>query len=192
MDIFQERRILPNFGIIGPKFKQHSQQVADTLKAMSSNEIAGFLEELEALGKVERNMEGIDDLVTLTHEDFRVEVVPKEDIVMESLGSGKGHVVLDTTLNKKLLEEGLVRDLVRRIQSMRKDMALEYSKDISIGLESDEYVRKAVQKYQDYIQQETIATIIEFNRLSTPRLEKEWKILTVEGKTRTVTISLGI
>ncbi|MHA2496166.1 MAG: isoleucine--tRNA ligase, partial [Candidatus Hodarchaeales archaeon] len=190
LDIFQERRIQPNYGVVGPKFKQDSQHVANALKGMTSDEISELLQEIESSGKAARDVEGIANSITLTQEDFRVEVIPKEDIILESLNSGKGHVVLDSTLTPELLDEGLVRDLVRRIQSMRKDMELEYDAEISIGLDGDEHVKKAVQQYQDFIQHETIAKGIEFELLSAPGLTKEWSIKSAEGRTYSITITI--
>ncbi|MFX0113771.1 MAG: isoleucine--tRNA ligase [Candidatus Hodarchaeota archaeon] len=190
LDVFQERRIQPNFGIIGPKFKQNSQRVADALKNMTGNEITGLLQELESAGKATRNVEGIDEPVTLTQNDFRVEVIPKEDVILESLNSGRGHVVLDTNLTSELLEEGLVRDLIRRIQSMRKDMELEYDASISIGLEGNDYVRKAAENYKEFIQQETIGRNVKFQRLPSAGLLKEWKIISAEGSTYDIAISI--
>jgi isoleucyl-tRNA synthetase len=191
LDIFQERRIQPNYGVVGPKFKQDSQHVANALKGMTSDEISELLQEIESSGKAARDVEGIANSITLTQEDFRVEVIPKEDIILESLNSGKGHVVLDSTLTPELLDEGLVRDLVRRIQSMRKDMELEYDAEISIGLDGDEHVKKAVQQYQDFIQHETIAKGIEFELLSAPGLTKEWSIKSAEGRTYSITITIN-
>jgi isoleucyl-tRNA synthetase len=190
LDIFQERRIQPNYGVVGPKFKQDSQHVANALKSMASDEVSELLHEIESSGKAARDVEGIASSITLTQEDFRVEVIAKEDIILESLNSGKGHVVLDSTLTPELLDEGLVRDLVRRIQSMRKDMELEYDAEISIGLDGDEHVKKAVHQYQDFIQHETIAKGIEFELLSAPGLTKEWSIKSAEGRTYSITITI--
>ncbi|MFQ5978987.1 MAG: isoleucine--tRNA ligase [Candidatus Heimdallarchaeota archaeon] len=191
LDIFQERRIQPNFGVIGPKFKQDSQRVASALKSLGSDEIAGLLRELENSGKATIDGEGSTSPITLTQEDFRVEAIPKEGIILESLSSGKGHVVLDSSLTPELLEEGLVRDLIRRIQSMRKDMALEYDASIIIGLEGSNYVQKAVESYRNFIQEETIAKEIKFQKLHSPQLKKDWKITSADGEAHDINVSLS-
>ncbi len=86
---------------------------------------------------------------------------------------------LDTYLDKGLLEEGLVRDLVRRIQGMRKDIDLEYTAKISILYEGDEEVKEAIDRFSDYICTETLAECIEEGKPSESGdkvYEKDWKI----------------
>ncbi len=64
---------------------------------------------------------------------------------------------LNTGLDKELIEEGMVRDIVRRIQGMRKDIDLEYTAKISIMYEGDEAVKEAINNFTDYICGETLA-----------------------------------
>ncbi|MDI6811548.1 MAG: isoleucine--tRNA ligase [archaeon] len=86
---------------------------------------------------------------------------------------------LDISLDNTLIEEGLVRDIVRRIQGMRKDRDLEYTAKIRIMYEGDEAVKEAVKKFQDYICEETLAVGIEEGSSSAKGeqiYEKKWKI----------------
>ncbi|MEA2053024.1 MAG: isoleucine--tRNA ligase [Euryarchaeota archaeon] len=86
---------------------------------------------------------------------------------------------LDTYLDKGLIEEGLVRDLVRRIQGMRKDIDLEYTAKIRIMYEGDEEVKEAIDRFSDYICTETLAVNIEKGKPSESgdnSYEKDWKI----------------
>ena len=86
---------------------------------------------------------------------------------------------LDTYLDKGLIEEGLVRDLVRRIQGMRKDIDLEYTAKISIMYEGDEEVKEAIDRFSDYICTETLAESIEEGKpseIDDKIYEKDWKI----------------
>ena len=86
---------------------------------------------------------------------------------------------LDTYLDKGLIEEGLVRDLVRRIQGMRKDIDLEYTAKIRIMYEGDEEVKEAIDRFSDYICTETLAESIEKGKPSESGdniYEKDWKI----------------
>jgi hypothetical protein len=88
---------------------------------------------------------------------------------------------LDVTLDKSLIEEGLVRDFVRRIQGMRKDLDLDYTAKIGIMYEGDEEVKEAINKLSDYICGETLAVSIEEGMpISESRgegfYEKRWKI----------------
>ncbi len=84
---------------------------------------------------------------------------------------------LDTCLDKSLIEEGLVRDLVRRIQGMRKDLDLEYTAKIRVMYECDEEVKEAINRFSDYICEETLAESIEESSAKGEQVyEKKWKI----------------
>jgi isoleucyl-tRNA synthetase len=86
---------------------------------------------------------------------------------------------LDIRVDSSLIEEGLVRDIVRRIQGMRKDLDLEYTAKIRVLYEGDEAVKEAIKKFQDYICEETLAVGIEEGSSSTNEehiYEKRWKI----------------
>jgi isoleucyl-tRNA synthetase len=86
---------------------------------------------------------------------------------------------LNTHLDKALIEEGLVRDLVRRIQGMRKDLDMEYTAKIQVMYEGDEDVKEAIRKFSDYICDETLAVTIEAGLPSSDReqiYEKQWRI----------------
>ncbi|MHC1610347.1 MAG: isoleucine--tRNA ligase [Candidatus Methanospirareceae archaeon] len=83
--------------------------------------------------------------------------------------------------NKALIEEGLVRDIVRRIQGMRKDLDLEYTESISLGVRGDDEVIEAIHNFADYIRNETLAVNIVEGRLQSSEkdeeiYEKSWKI----------------
>lgn len=68
---------------------------------------------------------------------------------------------LDCCPDKNLIEEGLVRDLVRRIQGMRKDLDLEYTEEIGVTYACDDEVKEAIRNFSDYIRNETLAASIE-------------------------------
>ena len=88
---------------------------------------------------------------------------------------------LDVSLDKGLREEGLVRDLVRRVQGMRKDIDLEYTAKIRILYEGDEEVKEAIKTFSNYICEETLAASVEEGmQISESKregfYEKKWKI----------------
>lgn len=68
---------------------------------------------------------------------------------------------LDTRLDAELIHEGLARDIVRRIQQMRKGIALEYTAKIRVLYKGDEEIKEAIRKYKEYISKETLAEAIE-------------------------------
>jgi len=89
---------------------------------------------------------------------------------------------LNTQLDKELRDEGLVRDIVRRVQGMRKELELEYTAEIRITYEAAEEVEEAIEKFASYICAETLA--VEISRVSEREREREsegiygknWKI----------------
>ena len=85
---------------------------------------------------------------------------------------------LDCCPDKTLIEEGLVRDLVRRIQGMRKDLDLEYTEKIGIVYACDDEVKDAIHNFSDYICNETLAADIAEGKPSSSAdsYEKRWKI----------------
>lgn len=75
-----------------------------------------------------------------------------------AMAEGKGFTVLmDMTMTPELEREGMARDIVRRIQSLRKDMDLQYDRTVEMGIEGDAEVLQAMDEHRDYISQETLA-----------------------------------
>jgi isoleucyl-tRNA synthetase len=115
-------------------------------------------------------------------EDFHLEVggqamrVPAEGVVLEKhprdgweLAEGNGFVVaVDTRLTDELLEEGLARDLVRRVQDLRKELDFEIGDRIRITYQAADRVVRLFQNYREYITQETLATEIQLTQAPPP------------------------
>jgi isoleucyl-tRNA synthetase len=71
---------------------------------------------------------------------------------------GKGFVVyMDMNITPELEREGIARDVVRRIQSLRKDMDLQYDRTVKMGIDGDPDVLKAMQEHMEHISRETLA-----------------------------------
>ncbi|MDO9537227.1 MAG: isoleucine--tRNA ligase, partial [Thermoplasmata archaeon] len=97
----------------------------------------------------------------------------------ESMASaeGKGFTVLmDMTITPELEREGMARDIVRRIQSLRKDMDLQYDRNVRMGVDGDPEVLKAMEEHKEYISHETLATEVIIGELP-DGTAGEWKIL---------------
>ena len=134
----------------------------------------------------DQKRKNVERLVGVLKDELNVNEVRFEDDAFVATDAYK-HVdvdedtalFLDTYLDKGLIEEGLVRDLVRRIQGMRKDIDLEYTAKISIMYEGDEEVKEAIDRFSDYIRTETLAETIEKGKPSESGdniYEKDWKI----------------
>jgi isoleucyl-tRNA synthetase len=94
-----------------------------------------------------------------------------------AVSEGKGFsVCIDMTLTPELEREGMARDIVRRIQSLRKDMDLQYDRCVAMGIDGDAEVMQAFEEHMQYITQETLATEIVRAQIPDGRAG-EWDVL---------------
>jgi isoleucyl-tRNA synthetase len=139
-----------NFKIIGPKFGKQVNAVAKRIKEMSSTEILS----LEKDGAFSTEVGGV--MVTITREDVSVSAQSIEGWLVES-ESGLT-VALDTSLTPDLIQEGLAREFVNRVQNMRKDSGFDVTDRIRIQFQAPPRIAEAVQKLSAYVMSETLAT----------------------------------
>ncbi len=134
--------------------------------------LTGILKEEVNVKEVKFEDEGLTSGVTAPEDYKQVEVDEATCLF------------LNCCPDKNLIEEGLVRDIVRRIQGMRKDLDLEYTEKIGITYACDEEVKEAIHNFSDYICDETLAVSIEEGTPSSSAedaesghiYEKTWKI----------------
>ena len=156
-----------NFKIIGPKFGKMVNAVAKRIKEMSSAEVV----RLDQTGSLATEVNGTP--VSVTREDVTISAQSIEGWLVDS-GDGLT-VALDTTLTPELINEGLAREFVNRVQNMRKDAGLEVTDRIRIHFEAPSRVANAVSHLSDYIKSETLATQVTSGRDSAEHWEK-WEI----------------
>ena len=150
---------------LGPKLKAASRKVTEHLSEMDPRELARVVKESGI------DVEADGQSFHLTEEDFRFHEVLGERWALGS--EGDIEVILDLELSDALIKEGIAREVVRRIQTMRKDMDLEYDARISIKLRGDENVMEGVESFRDYIMHETLADNLE---IADSAEGTEWKI----------------
>lgn len=152
-DSFFRKSIKPNFKTLGKKVGGKMKAVASHITSMEAVEIA----KLEHDKVLHINVEGTEVSVDL--EDVEIVV---EDIPGWSVASKDGTTVaLDVSINDTLLEEGNARELVNRIQKIRKDQAFELTDRISVQIENNDSIAKAVHNNEAYISNEILADKIE-------------------------------
>jgi len=156
-----------NFKVIGPKFGKMVNAVARRIKEMSSAEAV----QLDRTGTFSTEISGSP--ITITSEDVSIAAQSIEGWLVES--GGGLTVALDTTLTPELINEGLAREFVNRVQNMRKDAGFEVTDRIRIHFEAPSRVAEAVQRLSDYIKSETLATHVTVGRDSAEHWEK-WDI----------------
>jgi isoleucyl-tRNA synthetase len=148
------KEIKPNFKTLGPRFGKEMRFVAETIKQLSEDEIR----QLENQGK----LDVIVNEKNITLEKSDVEVNTK-DIEGWLIASGSGTTVaLDITLNETLIEEGISRELVNRIQNLRKDAGLEVTDKIAVQIAQHAGLEKAVGNNKSYIMSETLTEALDF------------------------------
>nr|WP_246535305.1 isoleucine--tRNA ligase [Litoribacter alkaliphilus] len=150
------KNVKPNFAKLGKQFGPKMKLVAAAIGKWGKDEIA----EIEKNGAIFIDLEG--DKVTLTLEDV---LITSEDIPGWSVATENGvTVALDVTLTEELKQEGIARDLVNRIQNLRKDMGLEVQDKINIKVaKHEDHVNQALENFSKYIQEETQALSLSVN-----------------------------
>ena len=143
------KKVKCNFRTMGKKFGKLMKGVAAQMDALSQEQIA----QLEKDGVITINVEGQD----LTVEAADVDII-SEDIPGWLMGNeGNLTVALDITLTEELRNEGMARELVNRIQNIRKKSGLEITDRIRVSIEPNEAATKAVEAFGDYIARQVLA-----------------------------------
>lgn len=148
------KRIKPNFKTLGPRYGKQMKQISALVAAFSQNDIA----QLERTGAWSANIDGVE--VNATAEDFEItsEDMPGWLVATE----GKLTVALDITVTEELRREGVARELVNRIQNLRKDNGFEVTDKINVTLAGNDEVRGAVESFGSYIAGQTLAENVVF------------------------------
>ena len=146
------KKVKCNFRTMGKKFGKLMKSVASAMDTLSQEQIA----QLEANGSIAISVEGQD----LTVEAADVEII-SEDIPGWLMGNeGNLTVALDITLTDELKNEGMARELVNRIQNIRKKSGLEITDRITVDIQPNEAATKAVEAFGDYIARQVLADAI--------------------------------
>lgn len=143
----------PNYRQLGPRWGSAVGEVAAQIAKFDSETLENLLNGGEVSIKTRNGVEGV-----LKAEDLVVERIPKEHLAVTA--EGNLVVALETSLTDELVSEGLARELVNRIQNMRKTADLQVTDRIRVKISGDETLRKAVSSYKDYISSETLAVEI--------------------------------
>ena len=171
------KEVKPNFKTLGPRFGKNMRFVVSAIQNLDEKQ----LKSLEAKETVEINIEGKN--VTLTDADVDIQ---SKDIEGWLVANGNGiTVALDIQMNEKLIEEGIARELINRIQNLRKDVGLEVTDKIILYLTPHKSLNSAVNNNLEYIKTETLTdkvhvqdeviegVLVEFDEIQTHILIKK-------------------
>jgi len=147
------KKIKPNFKTLGPRFGKQMKQIAGAVNQFNQEDIA----HIEKNGTYELTIDGqvlkldLGD-VEITSEDIPGWLVATQD---------KHTVALDINLTDELKEEGIARELINRIQNLRKESGFEVTDKIRIKITDTDSVKQSVQNFKDYISSQTLAEQID-------------------------------
>ena len=143
------KQIKPDFKKLGPRFGADMKAVAAAIGQFGPDEINA----LEQNGSMDLEIDGKS--ITLDRSDV---IITSQDIEGWLVASADGiTVALDVTISESLKDEGICRELVNRIQNLRKDSGLEVTDRIEISILSHPLIDKALNHFGDYVAEETLA-----------------------------------
>jgi isoleucyl-tRNA synthetase len=148
-DIYFTLKAEPEFKNIGPKFGARAGAIAGKIKNLSRDEITKLMKE-EVLILPDESQH-----TSIAVNDVKVKIIPKDGYSVSS--DGRIEIALDLKLDDNLIAEGNARELVNRIQNLRKSADLQVTDRIVLGISSNMETEKALTKFTDYIKRETLA-----------------------------------
>ena len=171
------KRVKPDFKKLGPTYGKIMKDLARVLTTMSQSDIIGF----ERDGVYRANVNGEVAEVTLDDVEIISEDIPGWLVANE----GNLTVALDITVTEALRQEGLARELVNRIQNIRKSKDFDITDKIQVAIAPNENMTAALESFKDYIAGQVLATSIEERELAE---DEEAIDLDMDGWTLTVSV----
>ena len=166
----------PQLRTVGPKYGKYLGQIKNALAELDGN---AAMDELEEKGTLTLKLS--DTEASLTKEDLLIEMTKKEGF--ESLSDHGITVVLDKNLTPELIEEGNVREIISKIQTMRKDSGFEVMDNIKVAFFGNEKISAIAMRNAEEIKSDTLA--VEILDGTTLTHSKEWNI---NGETVTLSV----
>ena len=144
--------VKPNFRVVGKIFGKNIKEFQDKLLELSLNDI----KKLQNNEIIKMTIAGVETEIDSTMVDIRIDAKSGFNVGMEN----NNFVILNTTLTQDLINEGIAREIVSKVQQMRKNIDLELTDRIIITYDAGDEIKDAVKEYADYIKRETLATDI--------------------------------
>jgi isoleucyl-tRNA synthetase len=151
---FVSLKAKPNFRVLGKKVGKLMKAAQTAIDGFDQKQLATLM----SGGQVTLELEG--ENIILTPEDVAVDRIIKDG--MAAANSGVITIALDTQLSEPLLIEGMAREIVNKINTMRREADFDVSDRISVKMDASDRVKQAYQEYADYIQSEVLAVSWEF------------------------------
>ncbi|UCH71676.1 MAG: class I tRNA ligase family protein, partial [Thermoplasmatales archaeon] len=166
---FMIKAVKPNHANLGPKYKAKAKEIIDLMEIMDGHQLYN---DLKQKGEITINIK--KEKIKLTMDDFQIVESEKKHIAKTE--TKEIALFIDTNLTSELEAEGFAREIVRRIQSMRKELNLDVEEKIYTEIKIDSEKKVALQKWEKYIKGETRSKSIIFADRPSGKLVKKWKI----------------
>ena len=176
MEAYLTYSFKPQFRVLGPKVGKKMGAIQKALKAVNGHKAK---EELDTTGKLVISLPDGD--VTLLPEDVEVSMAQTEGYNCQRYNGVT--IALETTLSEELLEEGFVREIISKIQTMRKENGYEVTDHIKVGMAGNEKLEGLVRKNESFLKDITLCDEVTYDALDGH--EKEWNI---NGETVTLSV----
>ena len=157
----------PQLKTLGPKYGKQLGAIRNILSELNGNEA---MDEINATGKLKINLEGSE--VYLDKEDLLIEAAQTEGFVSDS--NYGITVVLDTNLTEELIEEGFVREIISKIQTMRKDAGFEVMDHIRVSMAGNDKIKAIMERNAEEIKAEVMADQLQLDQAQ--GFTKEWDL----------------
>ncbi len=151
-----EYKAKANFRLLGKRLGKDMKAAADRIEKLSQGDIRRLL------GKEAVSVELGERQFPLAPEEVEIQRLEKANLKV--INDGSLTVALDPQLTQELIDEGLVRDMIRGIQNIRKEIGLEVTDRVELALHGPEAVRSAVERFADHLKAETLAVSWEWKK----------------------------
>ena len=153
LSIYMNYEVKPNFKVCGPLLGSSIKSFQGYVKNFNY----GDIKNLEEGNEVKINLDGKE--ITITYDMLDVRITSKEGF--NSTHEGNNFIVLNTTLNKDLINEGIARELISKIQQLRKNKDFNIVDRINIYYSHNDEIEEAIEEYRDMIMKDTLAEQID-------------------------------
>ena len=174
------KRVKPDFKKLGKKLGKQMKAAAAALAALSQPEIARFTRE----GAITLSLDGVDTVIEVADVDIVSEDIPGWEVATD----GTVTVALDVTVTDELRREGIARDVVNRIQNLRKERGFNITDKIRLKFAPNPATDEALDAFADYISRQVLAT--ELTIAPVDELAPDAAVLDIDGITLVVKISI--
>jgi isoleucyl-tRNA synthetase len=167
----------PNFKLLGPKLGAKIKLAKTAIESLQDSELRGFKE----TGKLKLKLD--DEEFEITDGEIEIETEDREGYAVEADDGIR--VAIATDLNSDLIMEGFARELINKIQNMRKSADFQVTDRIQVSIDSTDEIRQTLENFGDYIKSETLAEEMKIGQTD-GEYTQEWDI---NGQPATITVS---